>query len=503
MNQYLPEYNLPELSGGPVNQLRQFDDILEKARDKGVVSDTPLNEEETYDLEKQRIRIQTIASRLWLLGYLPRKYKPDRIDNKLEKIKEAVGWFQREAGLKEDTWVGDITWYALDQLVSFESQIVENQWFSNGRIKASCERAVQRAVQLRLWSLGLYERKPNRNFNGLKDEALKRFGDILRIFIIKPSYFIAGLNLETIRLLFNQDILTDVIASRKSVNNSNAFDLNLPQHSTLKKALAQKFIVNCAKIELWLLGYDVAIDGRNDFLLSEGSDLQRAIIDFYIQFGSKTQKQARVMSKSITPELFTEIAASNKISDEYNEDDVSEEIAAEVKTEQDIDEAYGYVKKKGLRLWDGIKRLWRWIKRIGKKVISFIKQNIFKGFFRFVTKAFKIIKTGIVAVVKSVGVYIRGRLSSPGISFNFTKDMDTDVLISGNASDTEISKGIDKLNRQSRTFNISCRIIAWIFHVFKSMATGFLGWAKLLISLVKGFQELKKLYLDFKAIAQS
>lgn len=70
----LPNYNHAALNGNKIDQLGQFDDILEDARKKGVINDVPSNESETYNYKNQQIRLQTIASRLYLLGYLKRKF---------------------------------------------------------------------------------------------------------------------------------------------------------------------------------------------------------------------------------------------------------------------------------------------------------------------------------------------------------------------------------------------------------------------------------------------
>ena len=501
MKSSLPNFSISDLKGSHINQLGQFEEILEQANKKGIINNPPDNEEETYDINSQRIRIQTIASRLWLLGYLPRKISCKNIHNKIDDIKNAVAQFQRDANLKQDVWVGDKTWYKLDELVSFESDFSYNKWFTNGNIKTEVSNAVHRAIQLRLWSLGLYKNRPNKNFKLLKKSDLKNFENILKIFIIKNDQFKADLNFETLKLLFNQDILTNAIAKRSS-KNIKSFLLKLPvKYKEIQRKLAQKFIVNCAKIELWLLGYEVEIDGKNDFEISKESKLYVAISHYYQHFENFNKSTANKLAEKITPKLFKEIGVANKISDNYNSDDASEEIIEEINTNIDINNAWNYIENKGMRLWDGVKRLWRWFKKIGKKVVSFFKRNIYKAFFRYASKAFKIVKIGISAVVKSINVYLKGELNVTNISFQFSKDMDTTVYLSKGLSIEDAELGINKLVKQTKAFNVACRMISWIFEVFKNIATGFVGWAKLLYSLLYGYKELKRLYLDFKFIA--
>ena len=97
----LPKYTLPKFSESPIDQIGQFEDILTEAGKNGVINVPPSSADETYNIESQRVRLQTIAERLYLLGYLRNKIKPNKIDKKLEDIKEAVIIFQKDANLKK------------------------------------------------------------------------------------------------------------------------------------------------------------------------------------------------------------------------------------------------------------------------------------------------------------------------------------------------------------------------------------------------------------------
>lgn len=501
MNSSLRNSSPTDLSGSYINQLGQFENILDKANKKGIINNTPDNTTETYDIDSQRIRLQTIASRLWLLGYLPRKIAHKNIHKNLDNIKSAVVQFQRDANLKQDNWVGNLTWYALDELVSFESDFSFNKWFTDAGIKPEVSNAVHRAIQVRLWSLGLYRKRPNKDFQLLKKSDLKNFENILKIFLIKTSHFNADLNYDTLKVLFNQDLLTNAIVKRAS-KGKKSFLLKLPAgKKDIQRNLAHKFIVNCAKIELWLLGFEVKIDGKNDFELSKESDLYVAISNYFQQFENHKKPKADKMAERITPTLFEGIGAANEIGDDHGTDDASEEIIKEIKTKSDINKALNYVKNKGMRLWDGAKRFWRWIKKIGKKVVTFFKENVYRAFFRYTSKAFKIVKTGISAVVKSIEIYLNGELNVNKIAYRFSKDMDTTILLPKDLEVADAMLGINELTKQTKAFRVASRIVAYIFKVFKNIIVGFVGWVKLLYLLLKEYNELKRLYIDFKAIA--
>ena len=501
MTDLLPELKNDGFSGSLVEPWGQFEDIVENAGNDWMIGIPPVNKKETYDIDSQRIRIQTIASRLWLLGYLPKKIHSRRIAQKLGEIQQAVIRFQGEANLKQDSWVGDKTWYALDELVGFESKLTEEQWFSGGMINLKTEAAVHRAIQLRLWCLGLYRNKPSANFKLLETEALSKFENIVKMFRIKTGHFVAGFNDETIKILFNQDILTDSLIT-ENYSQKTTFSYRITSRNKEgNDALAKKFIVNCAKIELWLLGYDVDIDGRDDFEISDESKLYQAISRYYQHFENHKKPEADTLAKTISPALFRGMVAANKINNDNNTDDASAWIAREITTEREMENARSYLKEKGMRLWDGLKRIWRWFKKIGEKAITFLKENIYMGFFRFTTKAFKIIKSGLSEVVKSLKIYWNGELVVSQIIFRFSKDMDTTVYLPAGLHNEAAATAIGRLKKQSKAFVVACEITSLIFRIFRVTWTCAVGLIRLLYALLKGYRELKNLYIDFKSLA--
>jgi hypothetical protein len=79
---------------------------------------------------------------------------------------------------------------------------------------------------------------------------------------------------------------------------------------------------------------------------------------------------------------------------------------------------------------------------IGKKVSAFIENNVFKGFFRYTSKAFKIINEGMKEVVNSIQIYLKGDLTTSKIQYHFSKDMDTASYISINMTTEEAEQGL-------------------------------------------------------------
>ncbi|WP_046757100.1 peptidoglycan-binding domain-containing protein [Kordia jejudonensis] len=503
----LPAYTYPEISGTVINQLGEFENILKGAENNGLVNKVPENKSEAFEMQHQKIRIQTIATRLYLLGYLRRQFNPKRIHKKIDKIKRATLAFQKDANLTQDSWVGDETWYALDELVSFESKFTHEKWFVDGRIKPEVTNAMHRAIQLRLWTLGLYSKKPRPNFKLLARRSLFQFTCILHMFLIRKKSFASDFNIETMELLFNQEGLVHFIKRRSAANNGFSLQMRVAKKEE-DEIVSKSFIVNCAKIELWLLGFKVRIDKKLDYDYEYGSSMWNALAEFHREFEGRKPHIAEKLAKEVSPRLFVSMGNALKSEEEFKEDDASEEIAAQlfvknnaVATKNNIQEAWGFIKETGMRLWDGLKRVWHWIKRIGKKVVTFIQHNLFKGFYRFVSKAFKIVTKGIGAIVKSIGVYIKGGMIANGMLFKFSKDYDTAVHIATNITDEDSEAGTQALLKQTTAFKLGCKMVGYLFYFFKNLSFGLLGWAKILFSLLKSYRKLRVFYQEFKLVA--
>jgi len=515
MSNELPVYEFPEIEGTPSQQLGMFESIFETAKMNGVVSATPQSDEETYKVQSQQVRIQTVASRLWLLGYISEKIHPDTIGKNKEVIRNAVIQFQGDANLKQDHWVGNKTWYALDELVSYESHFSIANWFIGDEIIGNAFKAINRAAQLRLWSLGLIDERPSKEFIPIQLKDLSDFKKVLHLFSIDHDSNKIGLNRYSLELLFDQDVFSIAIGKSKYPNrdaflyNVKAVVNSTPEIDNIPKLkeLGRKFIVNCTRIELWLLGFDVTIGAEvsnrlmRKMTTRKRGNLRRELTRYYQLFGEKEIEMASSLSKRISPKFFIDIADANQIDTDKDMDDASEKISENVQSTKEVSEAWNYIKTKGMRLFDGLKRVWRWIKKIGKKVTGFIKNNIFKAFFRYVSKAYKIVARGIKSIVEAFKIYFKGGLVSENLFFEFSKDMDTTVFLESNATPENIQLGIDKLKKQSKTFNLGCRIVGWLFKIFKELIKGYIGWAKLLFALIKSYKEIRILYQDFKAVA--
>jgi hypothetical protein len=516
MSKKFPDYPYGDfLSTGDdvVEQTGQFGDLVEDAREKGVIGIAPESRAHADKARTHYFRNRTISTWLWMLGYLPSKPPGDASPESLvtTEFLAAVEHFQMDAGLYRDSWVGNDTWHALNDLVGFESDVEIDKWF---RKDGSPLPALQRAVQLRLFSLGLFPSRPGPDFRELNDAALDNFRWINFMFNLSSRSMQRKICPETVSVLYDQDNMVEKISMASDGGKRNkSFQYTRPERleKRITDKLANKFIINVAKAELWLLGLKIKPDGSDDYSITNGGRDRMnpgffdALVLYYMELENKDRKTAEKLSKKLTPDFFESLHRTRRVTEgkshHYGDEDASDVIDEHLDSNQKIEEAWGFAKRKSVTLWDGLKRLWRWIKRGIKKIFSFFTKNVFRVFFRYVTKAFKIVKIGIDAVIDTIGYIVKPVLpdSNTDVAIFHDGDFDHTVFISSNAEPEKAAEMSRKLEIMTAKFSLGSRILGFIIEVFKKMGQGFVGWARLLKALVNAIKELKPLYRELKS----
>ena len=256
----LDDYRLPNLQiRAAPDRFDELDAILEKASRNGIAAPLPDSIHEVRSKELLESRICTVRTRLYLLGYLEDDNQRSEIDGMLE---DAITQFQDEAELVKDGWVGQQTWTALQELVSFEHPSNLHKWFKGNQIKP----ALLRAIKLRLYVLGFLPSQQVQDADRLS-KALEKFVTIARILKLHDQPLSPDVVFDTINVLFDQD----GIAARLGQTGED-FMRHRPADIRKQDArnITHKFIICCAKIELWLLGYDISLDGTAKYKIPLG-----------------------------------------------------------------------------------------------------------------------------------------------------------------------------------------------------------------------------------------
>jgi len=468
-----------------------LDESLLQTREEGIISPLPTAAPATSG-EYARSRIKTIRNRLFNLGYLGVDNRSSELEG---EIRKGIRAFQSEAGLKQDAWVGEKSWAALQELVSFEESANVLRWFNNGKANS----ALVRATHLRLFALGLMPSKPRGMNRPAIRAGLSRFIAAIDCLEFEVDYFSADLCPETLALLFDQDDLIRRLALSDS--------LPARQHDGLQYANA--LIVNIAKIELWLLGYDVdptgakfedTRDSANKRIeLKIRSPLYKAMKKYWQDRGEPSR--AVMYSRtylSLSFRLFFSALQYDTMLDQAGEQPDSDELYRELSKDQaSMQKIWDNVKAFGARLWDGAKRIWGWFKRVvksaAKAVGKFIK-GVSRVVYHYVLKSYEAMKAVVKGMVNSISFFTKKRLNIPGRNQTMVfHDLDFDFISIVHQSDApeDVRAIANALKRKSTIFNISCQIFAALLDVLKGILKGALtGWAALLLSLLKLYKRV-------------
>ena len=523
MSSPFPPYEhdaITEPSDDVVGRLGDYGEILEDGHDRGLFGVTPSTEDER---PLDDVRRRTVAMHLWLLGYLEEEPDGRAAESVSDSaFRDALRRFRGEAGLPErgadaPVVIDDDTWYALNELVTFEgmegTDLTEERVRERWRDDGSPLPALQRAVHLRLFVLGLREHRPDAALDPPRPETLEPFLWVNLLFGLGDDPLPQGYFPKTIAMLFNQDRFVEALSE---AGDGDGFEINRPQSLSESRAqrLAQSFIVNVAKIEVWLLGFDVRPDGKTDYSVSglEGrgrrTDLQETLEEYWQQLEQKSEHRAETLAESITPALFHSLQKTVDAAEAVEVDphaDYSREVVEEhLTSEQDIERAWAEVQERRLSLWDGLKRVWRWIKRGVTKVVSWIGsffKNLGRAFYRYASKGYKIVRLAVTSVVESVEYYVGGGLASEPdgavVLLNET-DFDATVYVDEGGGAEARRDFLRRLQRKTDVFEFGARILGFAVQTIRQIALRISGWARLLKSLVQSLRDLKPYYEQLK-----
>ena len=470
------------------------------------------------------VRFRVIAEQLWLLGYLENRPDPDiSVDIQSTSVfQNAIESFQKEAGLTVDGWSGSQTWKVIKSLVNFESKTEIDRWVAEG---GSINPAFKRAVQLRLWAYGLAKRKPDQNFNSIPAGVLKKFKKVLWSLSLIKDYNAKIANRVLFVFLFDPDLLLKAAADFKPIRKpfrkkEDSFSDGI--HSSNKhegiQQIKRRFLVNLAKVELWLLGSDIKIDGEDDYPVNGlikksifgGRDkkIKKFLKEYWEKLSDVESDAIDDKIEAITPSLFQSLVEPETINKKelspFTQEDYSEKIARDFEnppesdTESLVNRSYQVGKGLGMKLWDGLKRLWSWIKKGVKKILKFGK-NMFKAFYRFAMKGYKIVRTAFSAFSKSMDQYIAGLIETDRkrpVFISIDRDMDFQTIINETADSSDLSAAARAVRRFSAMLYFSCKIIGLFIDVLMAVATGLSVGVRLFLALVKGYRSIVPAYRE-------
>ncbi|MDQ6999038.1 MAG: peptidoglycan-binding domain-containing protein [Mariprofundus sp.] len=473
-------------------------DLLEKglyqAKNKKVISPLSAGEE-----VRDESRIRTIKDRLVNLGYL--KTDPNNTQRN-QSFRNAVIQFQKDAGISEDGWSGLQTWDAIQELVSFETPSNLFRWFDGDHPKP----ALKRATHLRLFVLGLCPTKPS-DINVGKNHVfggLNQFVKVSTMLDLSVDQLKPELCFETLSLLFDQDGLIAKLAKSK------------PMRSRDKRHEIHAFVMNVAKIELWMLGLkNITPNGHDskdrnfanrsqsvdtNYYLKRSSDFYKAIRKYWeIHLEpdrSNTRAQQFLVDRFSL--FFKQIYQDTLLSEGSHNEEVFTYFNDKSQKKK-LNNAWNRVLNFGAKLWDGLKRVWNWIKNLARKVIDFAT-NIVRIGYDYIQRSFSFVTTSIEVVVKTVKFFMNKEIEGSDIRHALVQhDLDFDFIsiVNLRANPERVSDLGVLLAHRASGFSLSSRILGmFIDLVKKAVKATFTGFLFLLIGLINLFRDAASIIVE-------
>lgn len=510
------------------------------------------------------VRAEVIGERLWLLGYLDgdKAASRDAFAKEKDVFLQAVRLFQKEAGLVEDGWAGPKTWTMLSNLVNFERQSspvsaganstlnsTDTDSADGSRVRPSgANSAVMRAAALRLHVLGFAGKTPLKSKLMPDGKWVEAFHRMLWALQLTTTLSGNELNAETLALLLDHEALVQAVVDRSDTDHDGAFAIRRQDGwaEELFEDEVQRFLTRLAQIELWLLGLDVDLsDMRTRYpvagfrprpmpdpqiptsLNSEAGDyfdpdnkLQEQLTLFCTQFLGLEKYAAKSKAEELRPSLFkawsedgsasyavgVDHAAHSNAPVHDDSDATFQQVMAGIRekaTSGDADGLLNEGRSLGMRLWDGLKRLWRWVKRKTVQVLETGKnliKNLARLFFSYATRGFSIVRRALRAVAEGLGYALGGGMEHSGVRFSHSADFDTLVFVPTGLTSANVAKAGLRLRLTTASFQLACRIVGLVLDALMNSITGLAGWVRMAYALASQLKPLRSIDRELVAL---
>ena len=438
--------------------------------------------------------VRTIRGRLIALGYLGASRKNQKSTKVDARFIKAVRKFQGEANLTQDAWVGPATWEKLQQLVSFEDHQDPRMWDLPANNKV-----VLRALYLRLYILGFMDWNRDQLNTRTKIEAdnptltsaLTNFLQVCNDLGMIPETFDAEIAFHSLSLVFSQDELI------RSIDHSPAI---------LRRRDRSEFLIAIARVELWMLGYDIKIGKPGQAPIKA---LNRAMKKFWKDNNDfEYYPTNRDVREGVSTNFFRFLAVQEtELEGDGNDQEV---ILQKIDTLSDGEQISLQEKVKSITssIWDGIKRLFRWLKKVVREAIA-KAANLIKNIARLIARSSRDM---FEIIAKAIDIFHRGVVfmknaqykgSDPRIVvIKHDNDFDHLMFVNESSGQSDRQEIIHSFIIESRAFQAACRLVGHLIAIFRFAIevsrVGILGWFVLLTSLSRMYTRMNAMIQDIR-----
>lgn len=476
-------------------------------------------------LPQSRVR----AARSWLhaLGYLAQDQ--DRADYDLG-LEMAVRAFQKDAGLRIDGWIGEAeTWPRLQELVAFEQSLELDFWTLPNR---QPKPALKRAVRTRLTLYGF-----DRNKGRFDDTTLVR--DVLEFFSVLDLLGAAPFGFprspaERIARVMDHDRHLTAIAEGAEMTRVQAL-LSNPEDDRDTAGRAFGLMLNVAKIELWLAQgaeVDLMVSHRGRVGFGGFLAIPMAIRRDMAQYMTWVDEEVpgisglrRAYKRAIRADdsrnavvLFLQtVARFGQVDDPMAEDRIEQLHVFYGGDDNDVPrraqttaEKLAEPRRLRSRLWDGIRRIWSWLKLALKKAIA-TGRRVLKLAADLASYAFQVATRGLRQVARAItGFFQHAKVAIVRTNHdprrlvwvNREFGRDVNVVSSAEATSEYIGIYVAQLSVSAQIFRRTCNVLGRAIGMGLRIAGAVITGPLVLRSLISAVRDIRETLSLFDEIVR-
>lgn len=512
----------------------------------GVLQSLPAERAEVITTSWLGSRVRTVQMRLYLLGYL--RWLPVVGGNEQfeidPRVAEGIRRFQTDAGLTVDGWVGDETWQALEELVSFEAPANIGHW-----VDRRFRPLLLRAVRLRLFALGFIEPERHESDEPLRRELplrpslvtdrtvqralmddfrplverlwttqagtlaeapLHGAGEVVRPAAATAMVFgptaepeLPQPSISLLALLFDMDRLTALVAG-----------LRLEPYELLTTVAERLFLVSLARTNLWLLGYS----GLSPGAPTDTTDLsswREQLLSFRREMGlAKPPGAAGEPVRFVDRAFFAALPTGERQADRASSEQLADALLADEMAQPSMwERVWGAIKSMGSRLWDGLRRAWRFIVAKGKALVAWLKGklaaldpfallNVGRLLYNRAVRAFapfQRVAHNLAAAARFAWEHMRppANVSQVDHILLLGMDLDATLYIGSDAMFAEWRGAVRDMGRHAAWFSAGMAMFGAVLRVLARLPAALtmpgLGWMGLIVALWRAYRDLQRL----------
>ncbi len=450
----------------------------------------------------QSARFVAIKDRLERLGYL-RQGAAVHITEPDESFNHAVGWFQHDAMIKRDEWVGPQTWTALQAAFGLEGDPAMRQHLLSAN-DGQPTRLAWRAGLLRLAVIGLSDDdfeswRANKAADPWEDTAPQKTreaidGGIKRLSSVLIHLKAPGASTLTevglLGLALDFDRVTALLAQCPE-----------PSSDILDKDKVVDLLGKAVTVELWARGFNLDLAGKVN--ISKGGAIPkpsgpfREALEQYLTGEGRTPQEATNEAATALlhfPALF-EVFNSDRGVGEESDDAAEDRVEAYFREDPDrFEQGRSLLAKLGSRLFDGIKRVVGWFTRLVRRGVELISKTVegTLGFFmrvgqRFARDGFHAVRRARQILVESVKFFTDRDQVLPEKGVAWQRSLDGDFCLA--VDNTKLQSAGDAVAIvavRAKIVRLAGQLLGAVLKLARKIITGSVtGWLGFWLTLMR------------------